>query len=303
MSQIKKVFVTGAKGLIGKETLKPLLDKGYQVYALTTGDIPEDNNEINWLQGNLFDFETMNLIFAKIKPTHLLHLAWQTTGKFNDNINFDFLSASLNLLKTFKENGGEKVVIAGTYIEYAESTELLDEYNSPINPQHIYGKCKNYLREIGELYCKSNGISFAWGRIFSAFGLESDLRRLTGDVMNSLFNDKTVEIRSGSLIRDYIYSKDVASAFVEILDSDRQGIFNISTGIGTSIQDYVLTIAKLMKKENLVVFNEHASNQYKFVVGNNSRLRNDLGWEPEYTIETALKEIIMLGKEKYNVKF
>ena len=121
--------------------------------------------------------------------------------------------------------------------------------------------------------------------------------------MNSLFNDKTVEIRSGSLIRDYIYSKDVASAFVEILDSDKQGIFNISTGIATSIKDYVLTIAKLMKKENLVVFNEHASNQYKFVVGNNSRLRNDLGWEPEYTIETALKEIIMLGKEKYNVKF
>lgn len=299
----KKVFVTGAKGLIGKETLKPLLDKGYQVYALTTGDIPEDNNEINWLQGNLFDFETMNLIFAKIKPTHLLHLAWQTTGKFNDNINFDFLSASLNLLKTFKENGGEKVVIAGTYIEYAESAELLDEYKSPLNPQHIYGKCKNYLREIAELYCKSNGISLAWGRIFSAFGLESDLRRLTGDVMNSLFNDKTVEIRSGSLIRDYIYSKDVASAFVEILDSDKQGIFNISTGIATSIKDYVLTIAKLMKKENLVVFNEHASNQYKFVVGNNSRLRNDLGWEPEYTIETALKEIIMLGKEKYNVKF
>ena len=298
----KKVFVTGAKGLIGKETLKPLLDKGYQVYALTTGDIPDENNEINWLQGNLFDFETMNLIFAKIKPTHLLHLAWQTTGKFNDNINFDFLSASLNLLKTFKENGGEKVVIAGTYIEYAESTELLDEYNSPINPQHIYGKCKNYLREIAELYCKSNGISFAWGRIFSAFGLESDLRRLTGDVMNSLFNDKTVEIRSGSLIRDYIYSKDVASAFVEILDSDKQGIFNISTGIATSIKDYVLTIAKLMKKENLVVFNEQASNQYKFVVGNNSRLRDELGWKTEYTIETALNEIITLGKEKYNVR-
>lgn len=299
----KKVFVTGAKGLIGKETLKPLLDKGYEVFALTTGEIPSHHSEVIWLQGNLFDFETVKKIFEEIKPTHLLHLAWQTTGKFNDNINFDFLLASLNLLKTFKENGGEKVVIAGTYIEYAESAELLDEYKSPLNPQHIYGKCKNYLREIAELYCKSNGISLAWGRIFSAFGLESDLRRLTGDVMNSLFNDKTVEIKSGSLIRDYIYSKDVASAFVKILDSDKQGIFNISTGIATSIKDYVLTIAKLMKKENLVVFNEHASNQYKFVVGNNSRLRNDLGWEPEYTIETALKEIIMLGKEKYNVKF
>ncbi len=296
----KRVLVTGAKGLIGKETLQPLLNKGYEVYALTTGEKPVDN--IKWVQGNLFDSDKINPILSEIKPTHLLHLAWQTTGMFNDNMNFDFLTASIELLKSFKQRGGKKVVIAGTYVEYAESNELLDEYTSTITPQHIYGKCKNYLREIAELYCLHNDIQFAWGRIFSAFGLEKDLRRLTGDVMNSLFNDKTVEIRSGSLIRDYIYSKDVANAFVEILDSDKNGIFNISTGKATSIKDYVLTIARLMNKEHLVIFNEQASNQYKFVVGNNSRLVNEIGWQPKYTIEQALEEIIALGKEKTYVK-
>lgn len=297
----KKVFVTGAKGLIGKETLQPLLNKGYKVYALTTGNILQ-SDEINWVQGNLFDYAAINNLIAEIKPARLLHLAWQTTGMFNDNINFDFLTASIELLKSFKQHGGEKVVIAGTYVEYAESKELLDEYTSPIKPQHVYGKCKNYLREIAELYCVQNNINFAWGRIFSAFGLEKDLRRLTGDVMSSLLNNKTVEIRSGSLIRDYIYSKDVADAFVEILDSDKNGIFNISTGKATSIKDYVLTIARLMGKENLVVFNEQSSNQYKFVVGNNSRLVNEIGWEPKYTIEQALEEVIALGKEKTYVK-
>lgn len=297
----KKVFVTGARGLIGKETLLPLLKKGYEVYALTTGDTVQDE-KINWVRGNLFDYAAMKELIADIKPTHLLHLAWQTTGMFNDNMNFDFLTASIELLKSFKEYGGQKVVIAGTYVEYAESNELLEEYTSPLNPQHIYGKCKNYLREIAELYCEHNNIDFAWGRIFSAFGLERDLRRLTGDVMSSLLNDKTVEIRSGSLIRDYIYSKDVANAFVEILDSDKNGIFNISTGKATSIKDYVLTIARLMDKKNLVVFNEQASNQYKFVVGNNSRLVNEIGWTPRYTLEQALKEVITLGKEKSYVK-
>lgn len=296
----KRVLVTGAKGLIGKETLQPLFNKGYEVYALTTGEKPVDN--IKWVQGNLFDSDKINQILSEIKPTHLLHLAWQTTGMFNDNMNFDFLTASIELLKSFKQHGGKKVVIAGTYVEYAESNELLDEYTSTITPQHIYGKCKNYLREIAELYCLHNDIQFAWGRIFSAFGLEKDLRRLTGDVMNSLFNDKTVEIRSGSLIRDYIYSKDVANAFVEILDSDKNGIFNISTGKATSIKDYVLTIARLMNKEHLVIFNEQASNQYKFVVGSNSRLVNEIGWQPKYTIEQALEEIIALGKEKTYVK-
>ena len=297
----KKVFVTGAKGLIGKETLQPLLNKGYKVYALTTGNIVQ-SDEINWVQGNLFDYAAMNNLLAEIKPTHLLHLAWQTTGMFNDNINFDFLTASIELLKSFKQHGGKKVVIAGTYVEYAESKELLNEYTSLLEPQHVYGKCKNYLREIAELYCAQNNIDFAWGRIFSAFGFEKDLRRLTGDVISSLLNNKIVEIRSGSLIRDYIYSKDVACAFVEILDSDKNGIFNVSTGKATSIKDYVLTIARLIGKENLVVFNEQMSDQYKFVVGNNSRLVNEIGWVPKYTIKQALEEVIALGKEKTYVK-
>ena len=86
------------------------------------------------------------------------------------------------------------------------------------------------------------------------------------------------------------------------MDSDKNGIFNISTGKATSIKDYVLTIARLMDKENLVVFNEQASNQYKFVVGNNSRLVNEIGWTPRYTLEQALKEVITLGKEKSYVK-
>ena len=297
----KKVFVTGAKGLIGKETLKPLFNKGYKVYALTTGDIVQ-SDKINWAQGNLFDYAAMDNLIAEIKPTHLLHLAWQTTGMFNDNINFDFLTASIELLKSFKQHGGKKHDISRNYDEYAESKELLNEYTSLLEPQHVYGKCKNYLREIAELYCAQNNIDFAWGRIFSAFGFEKDLRRLTGDVISSLLNNKIVEIRSGSLIRDYIYSKDVASAFVEILDSDKNGIFNVSTGKATSIKDYVLTIARLIGKENLVVFNEQMSDQYKFVVGNNSRLVNEIGWVPKYTIKQALEEVIALGKEKTYVK-
>ena len=86
----KKVFVTGARGLIGKETLLPLLNKGYEVYALTTGGTAQDE-KINWVRGNLFDYAAMKELIADIKPTHLLHLAWQTTGMFNDNMNFDFL--------------------------------------------------------------------------------------------------------------------------------------------------------------------------------------------------------------------
>ena len=58
----KKVFVTGATGLIGKELLLPLTQAGFDVFALTI----EDNNPavsgVHWIKGNLFDEAFIALI-------------------------------------------------------------------------------------------------------------------------------------------------------------------------------------------------------------------------------------------------
>lgn len=288
--QNKKVFLTGGTGLIGTETIPFLKKQGFDIYALTIGD-EKSSDGITYIKANLFDKNEIDAIMQKIKPEYLLHYAWLSTGLFNDNSNFDFLTSSIDLLKAFVQNGGKRVVMAGTYAEYGYHNEILSE-DMPAEPINIYSQCKDFVRQISESYCKNNNVSFGWGRIFSAFGKERDPRRLTSDVINHLRANEPVTIRSGSLIRDYIYTKDIASAFAEFLDSNVEGIVNICTGKETSIHDYVMKIAKIMGKEKLIIFNEQASPQQVRVVGNNTRLSKEVGFAPKYTIEEALEEVI-----------
>ena len=286
----KKVFLTGGTGLIGKETIPFLIENGFEIYALTLGN-EEDTPNIKYIKANLFDKNEIEKVMEEIKPQYLLHYAWLSTGLFNDNCNFDFLTSSIDLLKSFVKNGGKRVVMAGTYAEYGYRNETLVE-SMKSEPINIYSQCKDYVRQISELYCKNNNVSFGWGRIFSAFGKETDPRRLTSDVINHLKADEEVIIKSGSLIRDYIYTKDIAAAFVKFLDSNVEGTVNICTGKERTIREYVMEIAKLMGKEQLVIFNEQSSPQQVRVVGNPQRLNKEVGFVPQYTVTEALKEII-----------
>lgn len=168
MTCCKKVLLTGATGLIGTETIPFLKQQGFEIYALTTKNIPSADGVI-YLQGNMLEQSFIKKIMADIKPSYLLHFAWVTTGLFNDNINFSFLSSSMDLLRFFAENGGKRVVMAGTYAEYGHKNGIFKETDTPA-PINIYSNCKNWLRQQAELFCKNSNISFAWGHIFSAYG-------------------------------------------------------------------------------------------------------------------------------------
>ena len=287
----KKVILTGASGLIGTEVLQSLLDSDLEIFAIDIKEGNIKNNRIHWINCNLFDENSIKKIFEEIKPEYMMHFAWCVTGYFNDNLNFDFLAASINLLKHFNKNGGKRVIMTGTYAEYGENASILKE-DMPTNPLNLYSKCKNHLNRIATDYCSANGISFGWARLFSVFGKETDNRRLTADVIEHLKKNEEVVIRSGSLIRDYIYVKDIANAMVKFLLSNVEGSVNICSGQGTSIRDYVMTIAKIMNKENLVVFNEVASNQQTSVIGDNSRLTNGVGYKLQYSVKKAIEEIL-----------
>lgn len=287
---MKKVLLTGGTGLIGKETIPYLVEAGYKVYVLTIEN-EQSTSSVTYINGNLFNKGEINGIMSTIKPEYLLHYAWLSTGHFNDNLNYDFLTSSIDLLKAFSRNGGKRAVMAGTYAEYGYHSETLCE-NMHAEPINVYSACKHFVNKISESYCKNNNISFGWGRIFSAFGKESDPRRLTAYVINQLKNNEKVIIRSGSLIRDYIYVKDIAEAFTQFLGSSVEGTVNVCTGFGTSIHDYVMTIAGAMGKTELVEFDEQDSIQQKRVVGNSGRLNNEVGFIPKYTIEEAIREIL-----------
>ena len=291
MSCAKKVLLTGVTGLIGKEIIEPLKNMGFEISALTIDENNPDNG-VNWIKCNLFDENSVKQAFEQVKPTHLLNFAWATTGDYlSSEINFEFVKAGLNLLKYFKENGGQRVVYVGTCFEYKFKDESLKE-SDPVNPQTLYAICKNSLHEMAEEFCKINNISFGYGRIFYVYGHGENEKRLTAHLIKTLSNNGEVVINNGDLIKDYMYTKDIASGFAAFLNSDVTGTVNMCTGRGISLKEYSTYIAKKLGKEKYLTVRYEQNNQPPVIVGDNSRLINEVGYKIKYSFEQAIDEIL-----------
>ena len=275
----KKVVLTGSTGLIGKEAIQPLKDAGFEVYCLTSKNC------------NLFDYGAVDCFFENVKPEYLLHFAWITGGDYLTNpINHDYVDASMNMLKVFHKYGGKRAVYAGTCFEYAFKDEPLKE-TDPLDPKTLYAQCKVELSQKATEYCEKNNISFAWGRIFYVYGHNEKEGRLTQSIISKLKNNEEVVINHGQLIRDYMYSKDIAKAFIKVLLTDFSGVVNVSTGNGISLKKYAMIIGEQFAKENCLDIKTEDTEQPLKIIGNNRLLINITGVEKKTTLQEYIKSL------------
>ena len=277
---MKKVVLTGASGLIGKQAICPLKESGFEIIYLN-----RDNCD-------LFDENSIKDFLKLHKPTHLLHFAWDTKkGYLESEINNKYLEAGINLLKYFGEYGGKKAVFAGTCFEYKFKDEPLKETDE-LNPTTLYAKSKIKLMEKGFELSEKLGFDFGWGRIFYVFGSNEHPNRLTPYIINNLKNNSTVEIKCSQLIKDYMYTKDIAAAFTSFLNSEISGIVNISTAKGISLGDFAYEIAKQMNKENLLILKKEKTIEPLKIIGDNKKLKYDINFTPKYSLKEAVCDIL-----------
>ena len=290
---MKKLLLTGGTGFIGQQTIPFLQEEGYEIYAVTSKNLTIDNKDVQWLHGNLMDEEFVSSIFTKIHPTHLLHLAWITTPHvyWNSSENFNWVRASQYMFQCFIENGGERIVSAGSCAEYDWSEGICLENTTSLRPQSAYSKAK------GELYTytiNKDHTSFAWARVFFAYGPNEAKTRLITSIIRSIIEDRLLDIEYGYHKRDYIYVADVASILVKLLNSDIRGSINIGTGKAISIIEIARTVTKLMgvSKEITSQIKINSDEKIPLVEADTTILNNNLNYYPTDSIESGIKNTI-----------
>ena len=307
-SRGKKVLLTGGSGFIGRHAIPFLLDMGYEVHAVFHAKEPVFARKENlfWRRCDLLNSSEQKQLFAEIKPTHLLHFAWYAVpGKYWTSLeNFRWVRASLEVMANFAEYGGRRAVIAGTSAEYDWSCGYCSEKVTPLRPATPYGTCKNSLHEMTRQFARQTGLSYAWGRVFFVYGPYEYPERLVASVVCSLLKNQVAHCLHGNLIRDFLYVRDAASAFVSLLESNVTGPVNIASGKPIALKDVVNTIAGKLDKRELVRFEEGLSsvNEPRLLVADAERLTNEVGWTPNYGLDRGLEQTIEWWKEQGEVK-
>jgi nucleoside-diphosphate-sugar epimerase len=293
---MSKVLITGATGFIGSHCILPLLAQGFEVHAISSAPCEHQSADVVWHQANLLDVETISKLIFTVQPTHLLHLAWYVIpGNASSAIeSFYWVQASLELLKQFHEQGGERVVFVGSDYEYDWNYGYCSEAVTPRNPSTFYGTCKNSLFSLFEAYTHSTGLSGAWARFFSPYGANEHPQRLVPTAICSLLKREPARFSHGKQIRDFLYVQDGADALVALLHSSITGAINIASGQPTALKTVISSIAHKLNGEDLILLGAipPRPNDTPLVVADIRRLTNELGWQPQYSLDTGLDKTI-----------
>lgn len=298
---MKTVLITGATGLIGKDTIKPLLNEGFIIFAISVTDNNPEIKGVNWITCNLLNAteDELSTIVKRVHPTHLMCLAWCTTGDYlTSTLNELFYYSTLLLIRLAVKHNCKRVVVAGSCFEYdfsktANIRSIRESFDTVAASNYAYYKLK--LLDDATTICKKYNATFAYGRIFYVFGYPSK-KFITTMIAKALSNQDIVITENSILNYDYIYSKDAAKALVKILNSKVKGCVNISNEKAVRLSHLAKTIVRLTGSSSNIIVNTPVTPRYN-VVGDNFKLINLVGFIPEYTLPSALMEVIEAYKK------
>lgn len=296
-----KVLVTGGSGFIGQYCLAQLSSKGYEVHAVSSV-ARLSTDAVQWHQASLLDAAQTRSLVRTLKPSHLLHLAWYTKhGKYwTAPENLSWVAGSLALLREFSESGGRRLVSAGTCAEYDWNHGVCVEGQTPLVPATLYGNYKHAMQLMQTAWCAQNGVSGAWGRVFSLYGPAEYPDRLVASVIRALLRGEVATCGNGSLVRDYSHAEDVASAFVQILDGSIEGPVNIGSGQALSLHDLVEKIALKLNASSLIRYREPSlapSTEPALLMPDIARLLST-GWQKKFDLDGGLDDTIAWWRQQ-----
>jgi nucleoside-diphosphate-sugar epimerase len=287
--------VTGAGGFIGSRCVDLLRSEADEVHLLSSRPIVAAAQPGLWHECDLLSQGQAQRLIDHIRPTHLLHLAWETTPPeyWSSPKNLLWVRASLELLLAFQQRGGERVVVAGTCAEYDVNHGPCTENATPLVPTTVYGKAKTALYFSADALAQLSGLSLAWGRVFYTFGPGEHPSRLVPSIVRSLMVDKPFFCQHPAAMRDFLFVDDLADAFVTLLKSNVTGAVNLASGTPVRLGDWACDIAHELSKGNLLHLKDHDGTAPGDIITADTNLLNSLvGWQPKIGLKEGMSRTI-----------
>jgi nucleoside-diphosphate-sugar epimerase len=291
------VLVTGASGFLGRHCLPALLREGLRVHAVSRNRRGNDEDGITWHSLDLRAQAATEQLMRALRPSHLLHLAWITTPDRYRSApeNLDWLEASLAMVRTFGEHGGQRFVGVGSSAEYGIAAGPRTEDEVPIRPASLYGQCKAACWMAAEAYALRYAFSAAWARVFLPYGPGDDPRRLIPSLLAALAAGTPINVTDGSQVRDFVHVTDIGDVLVRLLATPQaKGAFNVGTGRGIPVRQVIEWAADHFHARELVRFGARPQrdDEPPSLVADMAKVERVLGWRAATSIESGLERLL-----------
>ena len=306
-----KIIITGASGRIGEALVEYLLhysDCSLILNYRNESSVPHSvssSTRCNIVTGDIENTDTIASIFAE-HPSVLIHLASEINRSkeagtwYNSLINQT--KSTMNIIDYLKNYSYPCHIVfpssGGTVYNGHQNTPYRE--NDPVTGCSPYGIHKilieNYLNL---LHSHNSNITCNVLRISNPYGMSANCQKKQGFIdilIDRVQNNMPINIWSNlNTTRDFIYIEDLNSAILKsIYYIDGFHIFNIGSGVGSSLADVISCVEKSSGKKIKFINNWNGNDNFypTYNVLDISKAKKILDWSPRYSLTNGINEIL-----------
>lgn len=303
------ILITGADGFIGSHLTEMLLEKGYNVRALSYY-----NSFNNWGWLEMLSHPNLEIITGDVRDANfcrhitkgvdvIYHLAALIAIPYSyvapDSYVDTNVRGTLNICQAAIDNNVSRVLITSTSEVYGTAMYVPIDEKHPKQAQSPYSASKIGADAMAMSFYNSFGLPLTVVRPFNTYGPRQSARAIIPTIITQIASGAH-EIKLGDLrpTRDFNYVKDTCRGFIDIAECEHAigKEINICSNFEISMEETLNTIKKIMKSDVLFITDEQRirpdSSEVFRLWGDNTLINSLTGFRPEYDIEKGLEETI-----------
>lgn len=272
-----RVVVTGAAGFLGNAIVTRLIDAGVECLGVSRKHIP------GFLQVSCYSDTPPGDV--------LIHLAEINDRMLANRLSTEYEREASSTLEALLGKGYGSVVYVSSAVLYGDGQCSPHRETDPASAVDTYTRVKINAEQ---RVLSQNG---SVARLANVYGPGMSMSNVLSRILGQLDRDGPVTLQDTTPVRDFIWIEDAAAAIMKMATEQAQGLFNIGTGIGTSIGKLARLLLDEAKQTERKVVSKQADARQSCLILDITKAKQYLNWQPSVSLNEGLLRLVCSHRE------